>query len=126
MSQSAPPPPGESLKPLLDAEAANRLGRQLDNVTWGLLLFWLGIAWFSHIGWYRGMIGIGVIFLGESALRGAKDLKISGGAVLFGTLFLVGGIWGVTSQPFALLPTLFVLFGIAMVWRAAASFLRRG
>ncbi len=115
----------QSLKPLLAAEAAARLSRQLDSASWGLFFVWLGIAWFGNLGWYWGMVGVGVIFLGEAAIRGARDLKISGMSVLFGTLFLVGGIWGLTSQPWALLPTLFVLFGIAMVWRAAASFMRR-
>ena len=59
-------------------------------------------------------------------IQGARDLKVSGMAVLFGILFLVGGIWGVASAPFALLPVLFLLFGCAMVWRAISGLWRKG
>ncbi|MSO90979.1 MAG: hypothetical protein EXR01_05270 [Acetobacteraceae bacterium] len=71
------------------------------------------------------MLGIGVIFLGEVIIRGARDLKISGMAVMFGIVFLAGGIWGVAASPFALTPALFMLFGVAMAWRAITNEWRR-
>lgn len=114
-----------TLHPLLKAEAASRLRRQINSVAWGLFFVWLGIVWFVRLDWYWGMIGVGVIFLGEAVIEGAKDLKISGVSVMFGMLFLAGGVWGLSTSPIALLPVLFVLFGVAMVWRAAASLLRR-
>jgi len=118
-------PPVEPIQPLLDAEANARLGRRLETAAWGLFFVWLGVIWFAEVGWYWGMIGIGAIFLGEAMIRGVYDLKVSGVAVMFGILFLGGGIWGLAAAPFALLPTLFVLFGLAMVWRAVMSSLRR-
>ncbi len=127
---SQPPislPPGEPLQPLLDAETKNSLARQVETATWGLFFLWLGIAWYGGLGWYWGLTGVGAIFLGEAIIQALQDLKISGMAVLFGILFLVGGLWGVASAPFALLPVLFVLFGVAMVFRTIASgFRRRG
>jgi hypothetical protein len=125
---SIPPtaPEQQHLKPLLDAEASRHLSRQLEGVAWGLFFLWMGVAWFSGIGWYWGMIGVGVIFLSEAIIQGVRNLRISPLAVLFGLLFLTGGIWGVASQPFALLPVLFVLFGVAMVVRATTNLFRRG
>lgn len=119
------PPPEHLLHPLLKAEAAGRLRRQINSVAWGLFFVWLGVVWFAALDWYWGMVGVGLIFLGEAVIEGARDLKISGVSVMFGMLFLAGGVWGLSTSPFALLPALFVLFGIAMVWRAAAGILRR-
>lgn len=116
----------QPLHPLLAAEESRHLSRQLESAAWGLFFVWMGIAWFSGIGWYWGMIGVGVIFLGEAIIQGARNLRVSGMAVLFGLLFLTGGIWGVASAPFALLPVLFVLFGVAMVARATTNLFRRG
>jgi hypothetical protein len=124
MSQSAPTPE-HALKPLLQAESARTLSRQIDSITWGSIFLWLGIVWFAEVNWHWGMTGIGAIFLVEAIVRWAKDLRVSGMAVLFGLLFLTGGIWGVASTPFALLPVLFVLFGVAMVLRAITSIFRR-
>jgi len=120
-----PPSQNEPLKPLLDAEAGEQLSRRLENAAWGLFFLWLAIVWYADLSWYWGMVGIGAIFLGEAAIRGFYELKISGVAVMFGILFLTGGVWGLATTPFALMPALFVLFGIAMVWRAFMSWIRR-
>lgn len=125
MSQSSGPQTDHTLHPLLKAEAASRLRRQVNSVAWGLFFVWLGIVWFAGLNWYWGMIGVGAIFLGEAIFEGARDLKISGVSVMFGMLFMAGGVWGLSTSPFALLPVLFVLFGVAMVWRAAAGLMRR-
>ncbi|MSP28923.1 MAG: hypothetical protein EXR09_00305 [Acetobacteraceae bacterium] len=121
----SPPSSYEPLRPLLDAQAANRLSRQVETATWGLIFVWLGLTWFASLGGYWGMVGLGAIFLGEAIFQGMHDLKISGMAMLFGLLFLAGGLWGVASAPFALLPALFVLFGVALVWRAVMTHWRR-
>ena len=120
-----PPSHNEPLQPLLDAEAGEQLSRRLENAAWGLFFLWLAIVWYADLSWYWGMVGIGGIFLGEAAIRGFYELKISGVAVMFGILFLAGGVWGLATTPFALMPALFVLFGIAMVWRAFMSWVRR-
>jgi hypothetical protein len=128
MSQHLPPAapsPEQVLKPLLDAESARTLSRQIDSVAWGTLFVWFGAVWFAEINWHWGIAGAGAIFLVEAIIRWAKDLRVSGMAVLFGLMFLTGGIWGVASTPFALLPVLFLLFGVAMVLRAIASIFRR-
>lgn len=124
MSSSSPSP--APLQPLLDAEAAARMGAQVNTLAWGLFFVWLGVIWFAGVNWNWAMVGIGVIFLAESIFRGARNLKISGVSVMFGIIFLAGGIWGLASSPFALLPAMFVLFGVAMVWRAVAGGFRRG
>lgn len=121
----SPTPAGEPLQPLLNAEVANQLSRQVETATWGLIFVWLGLTWFLSFGGYWGMVGVGAIFLGEAIFQGWRDLKISGMAMLFGMLFLAGGLWGVASAPFALLPVLFVLFGVALVWRAVTTYWRR-
>ena len=120
-----PTAPDQPLKPLLDAQAARHLSRQLESAAWGLFFLWMGIAWFSGIGWYWGMVGVGVIFLGEAIIQFHRNLSVSPMAVLFGLLFFTGGLWGISTAPFALLPVLFVLFGIAMVIRAITSFFRK-
>jgi hypothetical protein len=122
---SQPPAQNEPLQPLLDAEAGERLSRRLENAAWGCFFLWMAAIWYSDLSWYWGMVGIGVIFLGEAVVRGFYELKISGVAVTFGILFLAGGIWGLATTRFAILPALFVLFGIAMVWRAIMSWVKR-
>lgn len=103
---------------------AARLDRNLDMVAWGLIFLWLGIYWFTELGFTWCMVGIGAILLGESALRMMMNLKPSFMAMLLGVLFLGGGFWHMAQAPWALVPVLFVIFGVAMVARAIASAVR--
>lgn len=101
-----------------------RLDRVVDMATWGLFFAWVGLYWFAALPWNWCLVGIGVIFLGESAFRSQRELKVSGMAVCFGILFLGGGLWGTAQAPQRLVPALFVIFGVAMVVRAISSALR--
>jgi len=119
MSQSQQRDPAGQL---LDAAHKDRV---VDMVAWGLIFLWMGLYWFLSIDFTWCMVGIGAILLGESALRMAINLKPSFMAVLFGVLFLGGGVWHMAQAPWALVPALFVLFGVAMVLRAIASLFRQ-
>jgi len=118
MSQTQP---RDAAGQLLDAAHKDRV---IDMVAWGLIFLWMGIYWFANIDFTWCMVGIGAILLGESAVRMVANLKPSFMAVLFGVLFLGGGAWHMAQAPWALVPVLFVLFGIAMVARAIASVFR--
>ena len=116
-------PPQQPPAPRSAADAA-RLDRQLDMAAWGLCFVWIGTFFLNHFPWSWCMLGIGAIFLGEAAIRSARDLPVSGVSVAFGILFLGGGLWQLYRPPWPLVPVLFVLFGLAMIWRAATGSFR--
>jgi len=99
-------------------EKTDDLSQRLDAVGWALFLIWMGIAFLADVGWGWGLLGIGVIILGEAAVRGGLNLKIEGFWIVCGALFFLGGLWQLFHVPWPLPPVLLILVGLAVLWGA--------
>lgn len=102
------------------AEAVERhdLSEKLDASGWALFFIWVGIAFLADVGWGWGLLGVGVIILGEAGVRRYLDLNIEGFWIVCGTLFLLGGLWELLQVPWPLVPALLILCGLAVLWGA--------
>jgi len=89
--------------------------RKLDAIGWGLFFIWMGIAFFAHIGWGAGLLGVGIITLGAQAARKYFALKLKGCWVAVGFLFVVGGVWKLFNIQLGLLPILCIVAGVALL-----------
>ncbi len=59
-----------------DTQKGN-LASTVDTVGLGLFLIWIGIAfWLNLVGW--GLIGAGIIILGDQAFRKYLRIKVEG------------------------------------------------
>ncbi len=113
--------PGQAGRVQLDeanAAASHSLAKKLDAVGWGLFFVWVGIAFLADLGLGVGLLGVGVITLGEQAVRAFSNLKLEGFWVVIGLLFLLGGIWELFEPEVELIPVLLILVGL--VWLASA------
>ena len=89
------------------------LASTLDTVGLGLFLIWIGIAfWLDLAGW--GLIGAGVITLGDQWLRKCLRIKVEGSWVFFGALLVLAGV-GQFGPEFPLTPILLIVAGIAIL-----------
>ena len=91
------------------------LNRKLEAAGWGLFFIWIGIAFFAHIGWGMGLLGVGIIILGAQAARKYFDLKLEGFWIAVGILFVVGGFWKVVNVQIGLLPILCIVNGVVLL-----------
>ena len=89
------------------------LASTVDTVGLGLFLIWIGIAfWLDLAGW--GLIGAGVIALGDQALRKYLRIKVEGSWVFVGALLVLAGL-GQFGPEFPLAPILLIVAGIAIL-----------
>lgn len=93
-------------------EAAS-LSDRLDGIGWALFFIWVGIAFLVDVGWGWGLFGVGVIILTETAVRWYLALNIGAFWVVFGLLFVVGGLWELFQIDLPLVPVLLILGGVA-------------
>jgi hypothetical protein len=91
------------------------LSHKLDAVGWGLFFIWIGIAFLADLGFGVGLLGIGIIVLGEQAVRKYLDLKLEGFWVVVGLCFVVGGLWELLAVELPLVPILLIVAGIAIL-----------
>jgi hypothetical protein len=91
------------------------LHRKLDAAGWSLFFIWMGIAFFAHIGWGAGLLGVGIITLGVQATRKYFGLKLEGFWIAVGFFFVVGGVWKLFNIQLGLLPILCIVAGIALL-----------
>jgi hypothetical protein len=92
----------------------SELTRKLEAFGWGLFFTWMGIAFFAHVGWGAGLLGVGIITLGTQAARKYFGLKLEGFWIAVGFLFVVGGVWKLFNVQLGLLPILCVVAGVAL------------
>ncbi len=91
----------------------DNLASTMDTVGLGLLLIWIGIAfWLDLVGW--GLIGAGVIALGDQALRKCLRIKLEGSWVFVGVLLVLAGV-GHLGPEFPLAPILLIVAGTAIL-----------
>lgn len=89
------------------------LASTIDKVSLGLFLIWIGIAfWLNLVGW--GLIGAGIITLGDQTMRRYQRIKVEGSWVFVGGLLFLAGI-GQLGPEFPLAPILLIVAGIAIL-----------
>jgi hypothetical protein len=91
------------------------MARKLDAIGWGLFFIWVGIAFLVDLGWGVGLVGVGVLGLGEQVARRRYDLNMEGFWVVVSFLFIVGGIWTLLDAQVALVPLLLIVAGLAVL-----------
>ncbi len=94
-----------------DAEFA----RQLDTVSWGLFIIWIGTAILLDFGWDWGLLGVAAIILGGAAIRWLKGLSIQGFWVAVGSVLLVCALWEFFAISWPLIPVLIIGFGLVVL-----------
>ena len=92
--------------------------RQLDALSWGLFLVWIGLALLMDVGWGWGLLGVAVIILGEAVIRRLKRLPTHGFWVAIGLMLLVCALWELLALSLPLIPVLIIGFGLAVLWVA--------
>lgn len=97
------------------SKAEHELARRLGVVSWGLFFVWLGYAFLADVGWGVGLIGVGVITLGEQAARALYRLGIEAFWFVVGTLFVLGGAWELLNVKVEIVPVLLIALGVTML-----------
>jgi hypothetical protein len=105
---------GEDVEELQTAERRD-LAHKLDAAGWGLFFIWIGIAFLADFGTSVGLLGVGIIILGEQAARYYFNLKLQGFWVVVGVCFLVGGLWELVAVKLPLVPILLIVAGLAIL-----------
>ncbi len=89
------------------------LASTMDTVGLGLFLIWIGIAfWLDLVAW--GLMGAGIITLGDQAIRHYLRIKVDGSWVFVGGLLVLAGV-GQLGPEFPLAPILLIGAGIAIL-----------
>ncbi len=99
----------------LESEQRGELTRKLEAVGWGLFFIWTGMAFFAHLGWGVGLLGVGIITLGAQAAGKYFGLKLKGFWIVMGFFFVLGGVWKLFNIQLGLLPILCIVAGIAVL-----------
>lgn len=95
------------------------LEKKLDEWGWGLFFIWVAIAFLVDVGWGLGLVGVGIITLGEQAARVVFDLKPDGFWTVLGMVFVVGGSWELMFESqFPLVPAALFMIGVTFIWSA--------
>ena len=105
---------GQEVEELQTTERRD-LAQKLDAVGWGLFFIWIGIAFLADFGIGVGLLGVGIIVLGEQAVRKYFNLKLEGFWVVVGLCFLVGGLWELLAVELPLVPVLLIVAGLAIL-----------
>lgn len=91
------------------------LDTKLDAVGWGMFFIWIGMVFLTDIDAGVGLLGVGIITLGEQAIRKFFNLKLEGFWVVIGILFAVGGLWELFNVQLPLGPILLIVAGLALL-----------
>jgi len=94
------------------------MARKLDAIGWGLFFIWVGIAFLADLGWGVGLVGVGLLGLGEQVARRRFGLSMEGFWVVVSFLFIVGGLWTLFDAQVALVPLLLIVAGLAVLFSA--------
>ncbi len=96
------------------------LAATMDAAGLGLFLIWVGVAfWLKLVGW--GLIGAGILALGDQAVRKCLGMKLEGSWVFVGVLLVLSGVGEQFGTELPLAPILLIVAGIAIL----VSLLRR-
>lgn len=102
-----------------DAIATSTIEKKLDEWGWGLFFIWVAIAFIADVGWGLGLLGVGIIILGEQAARVYCGLALDGFWTVLGLMFVVGGGWELMFESeFPLIPVALFMIGVTFIWSA--------
>jgi hypothetical protein len=97
--------------------------RQINSVSGGILLIWIGFALLFKIGWGAGLIGVGIVLLAEQFARQLWSIKFESSWLVVGVAALVIGILMTIEVKMSAVPIILIAIGVAMV---ASAFKRAG
>ncbi len=89
--------------------------RQLDTLSWGLFIIWIGTAILLDIGWDWGLLGVAAIILSGAVIRWLKRLPIQGFWVAAGLVLLVCALWEFFAISWPVIPILIIGFGFVVL-----------
>jgi hypothetical protein len=98
------------------APAKGGIAEKLDAIGWALFFIWVGLALMFNFGWGVGLLGIGIITVGEQTGRRYFGLRVERFWIIVGLLFLVGGIVEILEAQLPLLPVLLILAGVVVLF----------
>ena len=88
---------------------------RIDSVVWGLFFIWVGIAVILDLGWSVGLIGAGVILLGEQLVRTLTGVKTQSFWIIAGILLIASGIWNIYDVSVSLFPVALIVIGLVIL-----------
>lgn len=91
------------------------LDRKLNAISGGLLLIWVGVALLVDIGWGAGLIVVGIVILGEQAVRRYFSVKFDQFWVVVGAVSVASGVLMLFGVEVSLVPILLIVLGIALM-----------
>lgn len=92
--------------------------QKLDTLVSGLLLVWIGLALLITLGWGIGLLGVGVILLGQQATRKYLGSSLDTFWVLVGTVFVIGGISDLLGSHISVIPVACIVAGVVLLLAA--------
>jgi len=98
--------------------------KRFDEVAMALALIMTGALWLAPAGLLpegTWLAGAGAILLGLNAARRLRGLKASGFGVSVGLVALAAGIARILGADLPFVPALLIVFGVALVIRAATA-----
>jgi len=69
------------------------LPARIAAAVWSLLLIWVGVALLTDVGLGVGLLGGGIILLGEQAVRSHFNLNLEWLWIMLGLLLMGWGFW---------------------------------
>ncbi len=96
----------------------------IGSVAWAIFFIWVGIAMLENFPWGWFLLGVGILILAAQFARWLMDMKIENFWIACAIVFIAGGLWTLLHLPWQLAPMLLILFGIALLGKAAIG-LRR-
>jgi hypothetical protein len=110
--------PDSSIPEAGTSSAKGGIAEKLDAIGWALFFVWVGLALLFDFGWGAGLLGIGVITLGEQTARRYFRLRIERFWIVVGLLFLLGGLVEIFEAQLPLLPLLLIAAGLVVLFSA--------
>ena len=96
-------------------------GEKLDTFAWAFVLIWIGMALLASLGWGVGLLGVGVILLGEQMARMYTAAKLEIFWVVVGAIFVIGGVSDLAGGQISLIPVACIIAGVALFLSALFS-----
>lgn len=97
------------------------VAHKLSAAGWGAFFLWIGIALLTNLSWGVGILGVGVLVLGEQVARKCMALKLETFWTVVGVLFILGGIWGLFNVRVSLVAILCIVAGAVLLLSALLS-----
>lgn len=107
-----------------DQPRDRRQGRRLDEIAWALVLIMTGALWLAPKAMFpegTWLAGLGLILLGLNAARRIRGIGVNGFGIAVGVVALAAGASRMAGLDLPLVPVLLIVFGVALVAKAAAA-----